>query len=169
MARPPVALALAAILWAGCTAVSSSSYATAPRRAPSTAPVSIASTRDPADALELGVVESSGRLGAVTLEQLVAAFRSRVAQMGGDAGRIDTFGTRYEIVSESYEYDCSTTETEHETRTVSRIGPGGTITFDTESVPVTRRVPKTCTGTRSVEVGTLSLVGRAFGARGAKP
>jgi hypothetical protein len=117
---------------------------------------------DPTASRQLGIVEATGRRPAATLEQLVAEFRTRVAAMGGDFGRIDSIATTHEMVTESYDYDCSEEVLEFETQTVSTIGPDGTPSFTTQTVPVTRHVPKTCTGERTVEVATTTLLGRAF-------
>lgn len=160
------ALALALLALSGCSAVQSSALPTGPRLAPSTAPVAVFVTRDPPDADEIAIVEAHGRRPVATLEALLGELRSRVAGLGGDRARIDGFATRYEMVTESYTYDCGTTEMRTETRTVSRPGPNGTSTMSTETVSVPRHVSKTCTGTRTVEAAVLTLTGRAFRARG---
>lgn len=146
-------LALAAILGlaGGCRGVGSSALATGPKLAASSAPVRLSSTRDPARAQPLGVVEAHGDRRVATLDAIAEEFRGRVASLGGDVGRIDNFATRYEMVTETYSYDCSTTMT-------------------TGYPPMTTRIPRTCSGTRTVEVPTLTLTGRAFkAARGATP
>ena len=135
----------------------------------STAPVTISATSDPAGGRQLGIVEATGRQPAATLELLVAELRARVAGMGGNYGRIDSIATRHEMVTETYDYDCSTDEFEVETQTVTTIGPDGMPTFTTQTVPVTKHVSKTCTGERSVEVATTTLLGRAFLTRGRMP
>jgi hypothetical protein len=112
--------------------------------------------------VEVGIVEVHGRLDAAGVAALVAELRRRTAELGGDVARVDAYRTRYETVTEEYTYDCSKTETTHETRTTSRPGPDGTTTLVRESVPVSRRVPQTCNGTRQVEVATMTLTGRAF-------
>lgn len=164
------ATVLPLLLGTGCLApVRSSVYATAPALPPTTAPVAVSATRDPAGARTLGVVEASGHLPAATLAALVSEFRARVASMGGDFGRIDSFATRHEMVTETYQYDCGTDEIDHETRTVFGTAPDGTPTVSTETVPVVKHVPKTCTGERVVEVATLALVGRALLTEGRSP
>jgi len=142
--------------------VQSSGFTISHAVAPSSASVRVSATRDPPKAEELGVAEAHGTVPAATLDALLSEFRARVASMGGDYGRIDTLGTRHEMVTETYTYDCSTTETVTDTRTVSHVNPDGTVTFTTEAVPVTRTVSKTCIGERQVEVATLTVVGRAF-------
>lgn len=164
------ATAFALLLGTGCLApVRASVYATAPALAPSTAPVAISATADPAGARALGVVEASGQLPWTTLDTLVSEFRTRVASMGGDFGRIDSFATRRELVTETYDYDCGTDEVVYETRTVVGTAADGSTTWTTETVPVTRHVPRTCTGERTVEVATLALVGRALLTSGRTP
>jgi hypothetical protein len=142
--------------------VRSSGFSTSRAVAPSSVLVRVSATRDPAKAQELGVAEAHGTVPAATLDALISEFRARVASMGGDYGRIDTLGTRHEMVTETYTFDCSTTETVFETRSVSRVNPDGSVSFTTEAVPVTQTVSKTCTEERQVEVATMSVVGRAF-------
>ena len=120
----------------------------------------ISATRDPVGGVELGAVEAHSH-GPASLVALMEELRSRVASLGGDFARIDGLATRYEMVREEYSYDCRTTETRYETRTVVGSGVEGTST-STESVPVTEYVPKTCHDTRWVEVATFSMTGRAF-------
>jgi hypothetical protein len=151
------------LLAASCAhAVQSSAYATGRTGAPSLDPVEIGATRAPSDAEELGLVEAHASPSAGTLQALVAEFRERVASLGGDYGRIDSMATRYELVAERYDYECGGTETVMETQTTSRTGADGVPVLETESVPVTRYVSRTCTGERMVEAATLTLVGRAF-------
>ena len=66
------------------------------------------------------------------------------------------------MVTETYDYECGTTETQTETQSVLRTGPDGSTTYETEFVPVSRYISKTCTEERRVEASTLTLVGRAF-------
>jgi hypothetical protein len=147
---------------AAAQTVQSSAFSASRVLAPSSASVRVSATRDPVKAEELGVAEAHGRIPAATLEALIGEFRARVASMGGDYGRIDSVRTRHEMVTETYTYDCSTTETVSETRTVSQLNPDGTVTFTTEAVPVTRIVSQTCTGERQFEVAIVTVVGRAF-------
>ena len=142
-------------------AAQSSAVATGPVSAPVTGPVSVLLSQDPPEARELGIVEAHGTQ-PVELESLLAEFRARVASLGGDVARIDSFATRYEIVSELYTYDCSMLETHTEMRTVSHTEADGSITYATESVLVTEFVSKTCSEFRSHEEATLTLTGRAF-------
>ena len=157
------------VLWlaltCGCTTVGSSALPTRSAMAPATEPVAVRLNSDPANAEELGIVEAHGRRPAASLQQLLTEVTSRAASLGGDVVRIDAFATRYETVTEPYTYDCGTTETHTESRTVTRTGPTGSMTTTTESVPVTRHVQKTCNGVRQVEAATLTLRGRAFRAR----
>ena len=126
------------------------------------APVEISATRDPSMAKELGLAEAHGRMPAATLEAVISEFRSRVASMGGNYGRIDTLATKDEVIQEQYSYECGYTVTSTETRTVTQVNPDGSTSFTTENVPVTQYVSQTCNGVRDVEVVTLSVVGRAF-------
>jgi hypothetical protein len=165
---PRLTAALVALAASGCAAVRSSAYPTAPaaprQRSPAV-PVGVRATRDPAGGEELGVVEASARVGAAHLDVVLAELRGRTAELGGDLVRIDRFGARYETVTEPYTYDCGANETQWVTRTVSRPGPNGTSTMSTESSPVSTHVAKTCHGIRQVEVGTFTVVGRAFRTR----
>lgn len=155
-----------AILWLSfcpaCGIVQSSVLPAGWPQAPLSGPVSVSATRDLPGAEELGIVEAHGIRPAAPLGEILAAFRSRVAELGGDYGRIDGFATRFEEVTESYTYDCGTNVTETQTRNVSTPGPNGTSTSRTETVTVTRHQPRTCTGTRQVEAATFTLTGRAF-------
>ena len=136
-----VSLLLGALLSSGCTGIGSSAYATGPGLAPSTGPVRLSATRDPSGARPLGVVEAHGDRRRATVPAIAEEFRARVASLGGDAGRIDSFATKYEMVTETYMYQCGAP-----------------------------KMPMTCTGTRQVEVPTLTFTGRAFKlAPGAKP
>lgn len=144
------------------TQVQSSAYGTGRPLPPSTSPVEVSATRDPPSAVELGIVEAHGRVPVATLDALVAEMRARVASMGGNFCRIDSLATSHEMVTETYDYECGTFETQMETQTVPQAGPDGSMTFSTESVPVTTYVSKTCTGERQVEAATLTLVGRAL-------
>jgi hypothetical protein len=144
-----------------CKTTHSSAFATHPEPS-SAAPVSVLASRDPPGAEELGIVEAHGNRPEATLLEIVAALGARVASLGGDIARVDTFRTSYEMVSQHYTYDCGTTETRTESRSVTRTGSDGRLTVSTESVPVPHHVPKTCTGGREVEAAVLTLTGRAF-------
>jgi hypothetical protein len=187
----------AAALCAACTTVSSSAYVPAPTGATPAAPsagppvaaaaVAVRFTRDPAGAEELGVVEAHGAVGygsgrdvsrgktvssprsGASLQAIVDELKKRVASVGGDVARVDAIATRYEMVRESYTYDCGTTTTTSEPRTVTRTGPDGRMTTQTEMQTVTKHDPRTCTGWRDVEAGVLTLTGRAFRSKGAQP
>ena len=156
---PPLLLLSVACVHA---AARSSAVATGAPLPSSDRPVSVLLTHDPDDATEIGIVEADGTRPVATLDSLLAEIRSRASSLGGDVARIDRFATRYEMVTETYQYDCSTTETRMEARTVVQPQADGTTTTSTEWVPVTEFVFRTCTGTREVEVGTLTLTGRAF-------
>jgi len=170
--RRALATALALALATACVPippVTSSALVPDAPLPPSLGPVAISATRDPAGGRQLGIVEATGRQPGATLERLVAEFSLRVAGMGGDHGRIDSIATRHELVTEHYDYDCGTDETVLETRTVFTTGADGLPAFATETVPVTRHVSRTCTGERTVEVATTTLLGRAFTTHGRTP
>ena len=99
---------------------------------------------------------------AASLEAVISEFRSRVASLGGNYGRIDTLATKDEVIEEQYTYECGCFVTNTETRIVTQLNPDGSTSTTTESVPVTQYVSQTCLGVRDVEVVTLSAVGRAF-------
>ncbi len=143
----------------------SSGFATSPDVVPASTPVALLLASDPPLASEVGIIEAHGRRPQATLSALTAEFRARAASMGAGLARIDAFATRYDLVTEVYAYDCGTTEMRTETRSVSRPGPGGTITTSTESVTVPHHVFRSCIGTRTVEVAVLTLTGRAFRAK----
>jgi hypothetical protein len=136
---------------------------------PSTAPVAVSATSDPAGGRQLGVVEATGRRPAATLPLLVAELQARVAAVGGDFARIDSIVTKHELVTESYDYDCGTDVVEYETQVVTSTGADGMLSSSTVPVPVVRHVSRTCTGARTVEVATTTLLGRAFLTRGGTP
>jgi hypothetical protein len=144
------------LLVAGCiaTTTASSGVSTSVPQPSSTAPVTLSATRDPERGQQVGLAEAHGRLPPATLETVAMEFASRVAQLGGDYGRIDAFGTRFETVTESYTYDCGTTMT---------------VGTSADGVPITTYIPQSCTGYYDVEVGTLTLTGRAFRTQGATP
>lgn len=166
--RPLSVIALVPFV-AACSHVQSSAHVTGQATAPSTAPVSVSATRDPSGARELGIVEAHGRLPAATLGRVLAEFSNRTAALGGDYGRIDRLSTRFEIITQSYTYDCGTSTTSYQSQTVCHSGPSGTTTCSTHSVPVTHHVPRTCSGTRQVEVATLTVVGHAYRVAGGSP
>lgn len=132
---------------------------------PAQAPVHLSATRDPARADELGYAEAHVTMEPGALANAVAVFRERVAALGGDSGRIDSIATKHEIVTETWTYECGTTETTTETRMVLRVNADGVFVPDTETVTVSNYVPRTCTQTRDVEAVTLTVVGRAFRTR----
>jgi hypothetical protein len=153
------------LLGCACSTVESSALRTTPSAPPNQGQVAVRFTQEPTDADELGIVEAHGRRPAATLQQVMAELTGRVAALGGDIARVDAFATQYEMLSESYTYDCGTTETRQEPRTATRTGPSGTMTTVTEYATVTHHEPKTCTGVRQVEGATLTIRGRAFRAR----
>ncbi len=169
-------LPVLALWFAGCISpVQSSALRTesAPVAVPARAdpaaapPVKVLLTHDPGGEAEIGVVEAHGRRPVATLEDLVAELRRRTLELGGDRVRVDAMGSRFELVTETYTYDCGTTTTDMQTRTVMGTDAQGHMTSRTETVPVTRHQPRTCTGSRQVEAETMTLTGRAF--RGAPP
>ena len=138
--------------------------ATAPGAADAVAPntVEILLAREPAAGSEIGIVEAHGRRPAATLEALVGELRHRAADLGADAVRLDAIGSRFERVTEWFTYQCGTTTTEMQTRTVMSTDAQGHMTSRSETVPVTHYESKTCTGFHEVEVETMTLTGRAF-------
>jgi hypothetical protein len=90
--------------------------------------VRVRATDVPSGARELGLVEANG-LGAAELEDVVAEFRRRVVGLGGDFGKVDSMKTKFELQTQTYQYQCG---------------------------------KSTCTGVRTVEVATHSVLGRAF-------
>jgi hypothetical protein len=129
----------------------------------------VSATTVPEGAEEIGILEAHGRRPVARLDELLNEFRARIVSMGGNFGRIDQFPTKYEMVTETYTYDCGHDEFSTESRTVCNTDFKGNSHCSSQSVPVTRHVPKTCTGTRVVEAATLSLVGRAFHVPGETP
>ena len=158
-------------LCAGCVPALPSSSAFVQGTAPAVpaAQVRVVGVGQPAGAQELGIVEANGGRPGVPLDAVVAELRSRAASIGADLVRLDGFATKYEMVTEQYTYDCGHTETVMETRTVTRTGFNGQLETAIETVPSTKWVSKTCTGTRQVEVARLTLTGRAFRSKGAQP
>jgi len=144
------------ILAVGCitTTAASSGVSTSAPQAPSSTPVTLSATRDPDNGQQVGLVEAHGQRPPATLGAVATEFCSRVAQLGGDYGRIDSLGTRFEIVTESYTYDCGTTMI---------------VGTSADGAPITAYMPQSCTGYYDVEVGTLTLTGRAFRTQGATP
>jgi len=142
--------------------VQSSALPTGPALQPSFATVQISATRDPAQGTEIGVAEAHGYLGVASLDALIAEFRSRVASMGGDYGRIDSVATKGEMRLETVSYECGGFETTTETTTVMQLNPDGSMTPSTDTATVNHYVSKTCTEDRWVEVFTLTVLGRAF-------
>ena len=114
----------------GCTGVGSSSMPTT-GAARYEGSVQISATAVPAEARPMGVVEAHGP--AHHFVKIVDQFRSEVAKVGGDYGKIDSMSTKHDIVSRtsSESYKCGES-------TCSR------------------------TVTRNVEVATTTVQGRAF-------
>lgn len=145
--------------------IRSSALRTGTELPPSSAPVTIVATRDPPAGEQLGVVEASAVPGTRSLDRLLAAFRARVAELGGDLGRVDAFPTTFRQVRETVERACGERETRVESRTIVERAPDGTsssTTSTTTSAPETTGAPGTCTEERWVEHATQNLVGRAF-------
>ncbi len=153
----------------GCSTVGSSAVRTASVVPGGREPVVVQFTQKPADADELGIVEAQGRGPAAKLQQVLAELTGRVAALGGNLARVDAFATRYDVVNESYTYDCGTTGTRLEPRSVTRPGPNRSMATITEVVPVSYHQPKTCNGVRKIETPTLTFRGRAFRARDHMP
>jgi hypothetical protein len=161
--------ALLPLCCACSTAVGASAVRTTSSAPPVTGPVAMRLTSDPPAAEQLGIVEAHGRRPAATLQEVLAQLAGQVAALGGDVARIDAFPTRYEMVDESYTYDCGTTQTRQEPQMVTTFDANGTPTTTTQWVTVTEYVAQTCTGVRQVEVATLTVQGRAFRTRKGTP
>lgn len=138
----------------GCSSVRSSAIATSAPLSPYLSGVTLSATHDPPNAEQVGIVEAHGQRGPGTLSAVALEFTSRVAKLGADYGRIDSFATKFETVSQSYLYDCGTTVT---------------LGVSTDGVPITSYLPMTCTGYTEAEIGTLTLTGRAFRTQPATP
>jgi hypothetical protein len=152
-------------LCCGCSTVRSSALRTGNPARPAAGPVAVRFTDDPTNAEQLGIVEAHGRRPGAKLEEVLAEFTARVAALGGNVARVDAFPTRYEMITESYTYDCGTTQTHQEPRSVTRTDANGQPTTTTEFVTVTEHVAQTCTGFHQVEAATLTVQGRAFRTR----
>jgi hypothetical protein len=127
--------------------------------------VAVQFTQEPRDAEDLGIVEAQGRLPAARLDQVLAELTRQAALLGGNLASVDSFGTRYDVASESYTYDCGKTETRYEPRSVPRPGPNRSFGTITEVVPVSSHQAKACNGIRKTETAMLTLRGRSFLAR----
>jgi len=153
------------MLACGCSTARSSAIRTASAVPGGRQPVAVQFTQEPAVADELGLVEAQARMPPARLEQVLADLTGRVAARGGNIARVDAFATRYETAKESYTYDCGTTETRMEPRSVRRPGTNRSMATITEVVPVSYHQPKTCNGVRLVETATLTFRARAFRTR----
>lgn len=135
------AQALAAVFLTGlgaCHHVRSSGTATGRAAPPNAGEVVVRATDVPEGALQVGVAQA---YGTESIELLVPAFAKRVGALGGNFGKIDDITTKFETRTwtESYTYSCGT-----------------------------QQAPRQCTGTRtkSGEVATTTVVGRAFRVEG---
>jgi len=154
------------VLCCACsTTVGASFVRTTSAAPPVTEPVAVRLTSDPPGAEQLGIVEAHGPRPAAKLQEVLAQLTEQVAALGGNVARIDAFPTRYEMVTESYTYDCGTTRTRQEPQTVTSVDANGRPTTSTQWVTVTEHVAQTCTGFRQVEAATLTVQGRAFRTR----
>src|SRR5215470_3623267 len=97
-----------ALCCACSTTVGASFVRTASAAPPAAGPVMVRLTSDPPGAEQLGVVEAHGRRPAANLQEVLVQLTEQVAALGGDVARIDAFPTRYEMITESYTYDCGT-------------------------------------------------------------
>lgn len=86
----------------------------------------------PAGARQLGIVEAKGSAG-ISIVELIANARASAAAMGANLVCVDAVSTKYERVTQTYTYTCG--DSKH---------------------------PQTCTGVRTVEVATPSLIGHAY-------
>ena len=123
-----------ALVLAGCQRTSSSAVATGGARyAEASAPARITVLREP-DGAEIGIVEAKGN---APIDEIAEEFSERAAKLGANIAKVDSFRTKFELVTrtETYTYSCGTPQ-----------------------------APRTCSGTRvvTVEVATTSMVGRAF-------
>ncbi|MCC6898634.1 MAG: hypothetical protein IT377_06645 [Polyangiaceae bacterium] len=114
--------------------MSSSGVATGAAVAPNEGAVVVRAADIPPSATQVGVAQA---FGTGDIEALIPAFAKRVGKLGGNFGKVDDITTKFEIRSwsESYTYSCGTPQ-----------------------------APRQCTGTRtkSGEVATTTVVGRAF-------
>lgn len=117
-----------------CTYVRSSGTPVGQASAPHVGAVVVRASDVPPGAVQVGVAQAYGN---DTIERLVPAFAQRVGQLGGNFGKIDDIKTKFEVRTwtETYTYSC------------------GTL-----------KAPANCTGTRtkSAEVATTTVTGRAF-------
>jgi hypothetical protein len=121
----------------GCSSVRSTSVATgAAGQAVDPSRVAIAATFVPPGATQVAVVETHGNLGE-GLDAVLLGFRTEVGARGGDFGKVDSMRTRFEMqtVTSMQSYACGSPS-----------------------------APQTCSRmvTQQVEVGILTVVGRAF-------
>jgi len=165
----PIRTAWLALCCACSTAVGASAVRTTSTARPVPGPVAVRLTSDPPGAEQLGIVEAHGRRPTATLEEVLAQFLGEVSALGGDVARVDSFPTRYEMVTESYTYDCGTTQTRQEPQMVTTFDANGRPTTTTQWVTVTEHVAQTCTGYRRLEAATLTVQGRAFRTRKGTP
>jgi hypothetical protein len=102
---------------------------------PYAGPVEVSMTREPEHGRLIAIVEVDD--GEGTVDRLMPAFLARVAAEGGNFAKIDDIGMRYE------DRTCHTTET-YECGTKDK--------------------PQKCerSETKTTEVGTFHIVGRAF-------
>ena len=132
--RAFVAVIVMVVGIAGCRNVRSSGVPTGGGYRPNAGPVTIRASDVPPGAVQVGVAQAFGQ---ATIDQLVPEFADRVAKLGGNFGKIDDIRTKFEMQSksESYQYSCGTPQ-----------------------------APRQCTGTRTrtVEVATTTIIGRAF-------
>lgn len=124
-------------LSAACSSVRSTSVATgASSEAVHPSQVAIAATFVPPEATQVAVVETHGNV-AEGLAVIMEGFRAEVGARGGNFGKVDSMRTRFEMqtVTRTESYSCGTST-----------------------------APRTCSRTvnQVVEVGTMTVVGRAF-------
>ena len=143
MERAAGLVLVAVALGSACQTTRTSFVPTGPPRAPAAADHVQVSLLEPEGGRPLGIVQAY-RKKAASVEELVPEFKRAVANAGGNYGKIDAMGVKFEKIKKTTteSYECGTTES-----------------------------PSTCTRsvTNTVEAATLQVVGRAFHVAGVRP
>ena len=118
----------------GCTSIRSTSMSTMPAQA-YLGHVSVVSLGEPAG-VQVGIIQTTAGVGE-ELTEVMDAFAAEAGRAGGDIAKVDRMNVTYEWVTRmvTQTYSCGTSQ-----------------------------APRTCTRTvpQTMEVGTLSVTGRAF-------